>query len=89
MEWDRDERSFALVAATERLASAFLRIDSTISGESNFVEVYNENLNDLLGNPDELDKKKHEIRHDMQRGRTAMSARLPWSLPLSGWHPHS
>jgi hypothetical protein len=29
----------------------------------NFVEVYNENLNDLLGNPDELDKKKHEIRH--------------------------
>lgn len=38
--------------------------------EGNFVEVYNENLNDLLGNPDELDKKKHEIRHDMQRGKT-------------------
>ncbi|EPS31683.1 hypothetical protein PDE_06640 [Penicillium oxalicum 114-2] len=38
--------------------------------EGNFVEVYNENLNDLLGNPNELDKKKHEIRHDMQRGKT-------------------
>ncbi|OJJ47311.1 hypothetical protein ASPZODRAFT_151816 [Penicilliopsis zonata CBS 506.65] len=38
--------------------------------EGNFVEVYNENLNDLLGNPDELDRKKHEIRHDMQRGKT-------------------
>ncbi|KAJ5777619.1 hypothetical protein N7520_000865 [Penicillium odoratum] len=38
--------------------------------EGNFVEVYNENLNDLLGNPDELDKKKHDIRHDMQRGKT-------------------
>ena len=38
-----------------------------------FVEVYNENLNDLLGNPDELDKKKHEIRHDMQRGKTTIT----------------
>lgn len=39
----------------------------------NFVEVYNENLNDLLGNPDELDQKKHEIRHDMQRGKTTIT----------------
>lgn len=39
----------------------------------NFVEVYNENLNDLLGNPDELDKKKHEIRHDNQRGKTTIT----------------
>ncbi|CAI7655207.1 unnamed protein product [Penicillium glandicola] len=39
----------------------------------NFVEVYNENLNDLLGNPDELDKKRHEIRHDMQRGKTTIT----------------
>ncbi|KAJ5826426.1 kinesin-like protein klpA [Penicillium riverlandense] len=39
----------------------------------NFVEVYNENLNDLLGNPEELDKKKHEIRHDMQRGKTTIT----------------
>ncbi|PLB40305.1 putative kinesin family protein (KlpA) [Aspergillus candidus] len=41
--------------------------------EGNFVEVYNENLNDLLGNPDELDKKRHEIRHDMQRGKTIIT----------------
>jgi hypothetical protein len=27
----------------------------------------------LLGNPDELDKKKHEIRHDMQRGKTTIT----------------
>ncbi|KAJ5949321.1 hypothetical protein N7454_000905 [Penicillium verhagenii] len=41
--------------------------------EGNFVEVYNENLNDLLGSPDELDKKKHDIRHDMQRGKTIIT----------------
>lgn len=39
----------------------------------NFVEVYNENINDLLGTPDELDNKKHEIRHDMQRCRTTIT----------------
>ncbi|RAK77638.1 putative kinesin family protein (KlpA) [Aspergillus fijiensis CBS 313.89] len=41
--------------------------------EGNFVEVYNENLNDLLGNPDDLDRKKLEIRHDMQRGKTIVT----------------
>ncbi|KAL8907445.1 MAG: hypothetical protein Q9207_001415 [Kuettlingeria erythrocarpa] len=41
--------------------------------EGSFVEVYNENLNDLLGRPDELDKKKHEIRHDMQRCKTTIT----------------
>lgn len=41
--------------------------------EGNFVEVYNENLNDLLGKAEELDKKKHEIRHDMQRGKTIIT----------------
>ncbi|KAB8238188.1 putative kinesin family protein (KlpA) [Aspergillus alliaceus] len=41
--------------------------------EGNFVEVYNENLNDLLGKAEELDKKKHEIRHDMQRGKTTIT----------------
>ncbi|KAH8427100.1 putative kinesin family protein (KlpA) [Aspergillus melleus] len=41
--------------------------------EGNFVEVYNENLNDLLGKAEELDKKKHEIRHDMQRGKTMIT----------------
>ena len=41
--------------------------------EGSFVEVYNENLNDLLGKPDELDKKKHEIRHDMQKSKTTIT----------------
>ena len=41
--------------------------------EGSFVEVYNENLNDLLGKSDELDKKKHEIRHDMQRCKTTIT----------------
>ncbi|KAF7502904.1 hypothetical protein GJ744_004942 [Endocarpon pusillum] len=41
--------------------------------EGSFVEVYNENLNDLLGLPDDLDKKKHEIRHDMQTCKTTIT----------------
>lgn len=41
--------------------------------EGSFVEVYNENLNDLLGRPEEFDKKKHEIRHDMQKCKTHVS----------------
>ncbi|KAL2825218.1 P-loop containing nucleoside triphosphate hydrolase protein [Aspergillus cavernicola] len=41
--------------------------------EGNFVEVYNENLNDLLGKAEELDKKKLDIRHDMQRGKTIIT----------------
>ncbi|KAL4803468.1 P-loop containing nucleoside triphosphate hydrolase protein [Aspergillus unguis] len=41
--------------------------------EGNFVEVYNENLNDLLGKAEELDKKKLEIRHDMQKGKTIIT----------------
>ena len=43
------------------------------SMEGSFVEVYNENLNDLLGKADEFDKKKHEIRHDMQRCKTTIT----------------
>ncbi|MCJ1404305.1 kinesin-like nuclear fusion protein [Xylographa trunciseda] len=38
-----------------------------------FVEVYNENINDLLGKAEELDKKKHEIRHDMQKCKTTIT----------------
>lgn len=34
----------------------------TMSG--NFVEVYNEQINDLLGSASDLDRKKHEVRHD-------------------------
>lgn len=45
----------------------------TYTMEGSFVEVYNENLNDLLGKADELDKKKHEIRHDNQKGKTTIT----------------
>ncbi|EER25540.1 kinesin, putative [Coccidioides posadasii C735 delta SOWgp] len=41
--------------------------------EGSFVEVYNENLNDLLGKAEEFDKKKHEIRHDMQKCQTTIT----------------
>ncbi|KAL8649457.1 MAG: hypothetical protein Q9226_005574 [Calogaya cf. arnoldii] len=41
--------------------------------EGSFIEVYNENINDLLGKPDQLDKKKHEIRHDMQKCKTTIT----------------
>lgn len=43
------------------------------SMEGSFIEVYNENLNDLLGKPDEFDKRKHEIRHDMQKCKTTIT----------------
>ena len=43
------------------------------SMQGSFVEVYNENLNDLLGKPEEFDKKKHEIRHDMQNCKTSIT----------------
>jgi kinesin family member C1 len=45
----------------------------TYTMEGNFVEVYNENLNDLLGKVDDFDKKKHEIRHDMQKCKTTIT----------------
>ncbi|KAK2836901.1 hypothetical protein FQN49_006607 [Arthroderma sp. PD_2] len=38
-----------------------------------FVEVYNENINDLLGKAEEFDKKKHEIRHDLQKCQTTVT----------------
>ena len=43
------------------------------SMQGSFVEVYNENLNDLLGRPEEFDRKKHEIRHDMARAKTTIT----------------
>lgn len=41
--------------------------------EGSFVEVYNEVLNDLLGKADEFDKRKHEIKHDMAKGKTTIT----------------
>jgi kinesin family protein C1 len=43
------------------------------SMEGSFVEVYNEEIHDLLGNPKEFDKKKHEIRHDEQKKQTTIT----------------
>ena len=41
--------------------------------EGSFVEVYNENLNDLLGRGEDFDKKKHEIRHDTAKCKTTIT----------------
>ncbi|RFU26155.1 hypothetical protein B7463_g10193, partial [Scytalidium lignicola] len=41
--------------------------------EGSFIEVYNEEIHDLLGNPKEFDKKKHEIRHDDQKKQTTVT----------------
>ncbi|KAF3906339.1 Kinesin-3 [Dactylellina cionopaga] len=48
--------------------------------EGSFVEVYNENLNDLLGKDTDLDKKKIEVRHD--KGRTMLTECT--TIPLNG-----
>ena len=40
--------------------------------QGSFVEVYNETLHDLLGKAEELDKK-HEIKHDLQKGKTIVT----------------
>ncbi|KAF2008592.1 carboxy-terminal kinesin 2 [Aaosphaeria arxii CBS 175.79] len=40
--------------------------------EGNFVEVYNETYNDLLGRSEDLDKKKLEIRHDSAKKSTTI-----------------
>lgn len=45
----------------------------TYSMEGSFLEIYNESINDLLGKPEEMDKKKYEIKHDVQRGRTTVT----------------
>ncbi|KAH7348469.1 P-loop containing nucleoside triphosphate hydrolase protein [Rhexocercosporidium sp. MPI-PUGE-AT-0058] len=45
----------------------------TYTMEGSFVEVYNEEIHDLLGNSKDFDKKKHEIRHDEQRKQTTVT----------------
>jgi kinesin family protein C1 len=45
----------------------------TYTMEGSFVEVYNEEIHDLLGNSKDSDKKKHEIRHDDQKKQTTVT----------------
>ena len=45
----------------------------TYTMEGSFVEVYNEEIHDLLGNSRDSDKKKHEIRHDEQKKQTLVT----------------
>jgi kinesin family protein C1 len=45
----------------------------TYTMEGCFVEVYNEEIHDLLGNPKDSDKKKHDIRHDEQKKQTVIT----------------
>ncbi|OJT12414.1 Kinesin-like protein klpA [Trametes pubescens] len=40
--------------------------------DGQFLEIYNETINDLLGKG-EFDKKKHEIKHDPKTGRTTVT----------------
>lgn len=48
--------------------------------EGNFVEVYNETYNDLLGRSEDLDKKKLEVRHDAVKKQTTLENAV--SVPL-------
>lgn len=52
----------------------------TYSMEGSFVEVYNEEIHDLLGSSKDFDKKKHEIRHDDQKKQTTVTGLK--SVPL-------
>ncbi|ESZ89993.1 kinesin [Sclerotinia borealis F-4128] len=45
----------------------------TYTMEGSFVEVYNEEIHDLLGSSKDLDKKKHEIRHDDKKKQTTVT----------------
>jgi kinesin family protein C1 len=52
--------------------------------EGNFVEVYNETYNDLLGRSEDLDKKKLEVRHDTAKKQTTLENAV--SVELDGPH---
>jgi kinesin family member C1 len=41
--------------------------------EGSFIEVYNEEIHDLLGSSKDFDKKKHEIKHDEQKKQTSVT----------------
>ncbi|KAL6306189.1 P-loop containing nucleoside triphosphate hydrolase protein [Sparassis latifolia] len=51
--------------------------------EGQFLEIYNETINDLLGKG-EFDKKKHDIKHDAKTGRTTVTDVnvIPLSSPV-------
>jgi kinesin family protein C1 len=42
----------------------------TYTMEGSFVEVYNEEIHDLLGSSKDIDKRKHEIKHDDSKKQT-------------------
>ncbi|TVY33737.1 Kinesin-like protein [Lachnellula subtilissima] len=52
----------------------------TYTMEGSFVEVYNEEIHDLLGNSKDFDKKKHEVRHDEQKKQTIVTGLRSVSL---------
>ncbi|ODQ63210.1 kinesin-domain-containing protein [Nadsonia fulvescens var. elongata DSM 6958] len=41
--------------------------------EGQFLEIYNENINDLLGKPNRSEKINHEIRHDVKEQKTVVT----------------
>ena len=45
----------------------------TYTMEGSFVEVYNEEIHDLLGDSKDLEKKKHDIRHDEKKKQTIVT----------------
>jgi kinesin family protein C1 len=45
----------------------------TYTMEGSFVEVYNEEIHDLLGDSKDMDKKKHEIKHDEKKKQTTIT----------------
>ncbi|KAI6009673.1 P-loop containing nucleoside triphosphate hydrolase protein [Pisolithus marmoratus] len=60
--------------------------------EGQFLEIYNETINDLLGKG-EFDKKKHEIKHE-KHGTTLMNERSSrshsvFTLRVSGYNAHT
>jgi kinesin family protein C1 len=76
-------KTFTMSAADGMIPRAVRQIYETAQGleekgwryrmEGSFVEVYNEELNDLLGKAEDLDKKKHEIRHDTVNCKTTVT----------------
>lgn len=45
----------------------------TYTMEGSFVEVYNEDIHDLLGDSKDMDKKKHNIQHDEKKKQTTVT----------------